>query len=123
MTIEALVRGEVMSRAEVPDEYLELPLQGWQRGAEFREEVVRLQLMQFRQKIESYFKPDVRVEYCLVFRSKPDEYDESEGIATNQGRHSHPDAGAAARDPADAGEGNSQRGGKVSDQDSSDPGR
>jgi len=70
MVIEALVRGEVMTRAEVPDEDLELEGATWERAAQYREEVIRLQLMKLQQKLQSFYKPEVQVEYRLVFRSK-----------------------------------------------------
>lgn len=67
-----------MSRAEVPDEYLELDGASWERAVEFREEVIRLQLLKLKQKIESYFKTGVQADYRLVFQSKMHLIDEEE---------------------------------------------
>lgn len=71
MFIEALINAEVLTREEVPDEYLQ-DSEGldWKTNIAMREQIVALHLEQFRRKMEKVFKETHRVEYCLVFTSK-----------------------------------------------------
>lgn len=71
MVIEAMINGEVLTRCEVPEEYLQ-PMEGvsWQDNYEFRKLLVNSYLAEFMQKMEKVFKETYRVEYRLVFKSK-----------------------------------------------------
>jgi hypothetical protein len=105
MLIEAIVRGEVMTRAEVPDEDLELPGASWERAAQYREEVIRLFLIKLRDKMNGFIKSGIPIEYRLVFRSKLNLIDdETEDTDTSHGNSSlRTDVGHAPGDTADAG--------------------
>lgn len=104
MLIEALVRGEVMTTAHVPDEDLVLEDADWLRAAQYREDVIRLSLMKLKLKLQAFFKPDVQVEYRLVFRSKLHLVDETESTDTALRDSDLPaDDGSAPADPAAAG--------------------
>lgn len=102
MVIEALVRGEVMTTARVPDEDLQLDGAPWERAAEYREEVIRLHLLKLDDKLNSFLKPDVRVEYRLVFQSKLHLIDETGTDTTDSNGGLRTDPGTTTRDPEDA---------------------
>lgn len=71
MVIEALINGEVLTREEIPDEYLQdVPGASWQQNTEARKQMVDLCLETFKKKMEKVFNQGVPVEYCLVFTSK-----------------------------------------------------
>jgi hypothetical protein len=71
MVIEALINGEVLTRDEIPDEYLEpIPGASWQQNAESRQQIVSLYLEAFKKKMEKVFNQALQVQYCLVFTSK-----------------------------------------------------
>lgn len=71
MIIEALLNGEVLTREEVPDEYLQ-DIEGatWQQNAEARQQIVDQFLEAFKKKMEKVFNQSLQVQYCLVFKSK-----------------------------------------------------
>lgn len=79
MVIEALINGEVLTREEIPDEYLgDVEGASAQQNFEYRETLVRMYLAQLRRKMEKFFNPDFQVQYRLVFQStmKEDETDQ-----------------------------------------------
>jgi len=76
MLIEALINGEVLTREEVPDEYLvDVPGASWQQNADARGQIIDLYLEAFKKKMEKVFgETRHTVSYVLVFQSKLNKY-------------------------------------------------
>lgn len=71
MLIEALIDGEILTRYEVPDEYLaSSEALSWKDNCESRQLIIRLYLDEFKKKMEKVFGETHRVDYYLVFTSK-----------------------------------------------------
>jgi hypothetical protein len=76
MLIEAWINDEVLTREEVPEEYLvDIPGASWQQNAEARGQIIHLYLEAFKKKMEKVFgETRHTVSYVLVFQSKFNKY-------------------------------------------------
>jgi hypothetical protein len=107
MVIEAIVRGDVLTRCTIPDEYLQdLEEHSWQRNVEFRQQVIDLQLGAFKKRLEQYFKTGIQAEYCLVFKSKmkDEPHEPGETDVAFRTQPADPDGGAAPGDQTSSAE-------------------
>ena len=81
MFIEALIDGEVLTREEVSDVYLQdIPGASWQQNVEARRQVVEYFLEELQKKMERVFFERRRdVIYVFVLQSKLNTYGADEG--------------------------------------------
>lgn len=103
MVIEAIINGEILTRYEIPDEYLQdIEGAGWQRNVEFREQIIGMYLEAFIKKMEKFFHPGFQVDYRLVFPSKMDMLNEKDLIGPGESNQIS-DQRAETGDPGHAG--------------------